>query len=42
MGTAAKYDRVSLNDKLHTEPDFLNSLVGVLLFDLENSVLLSR
>ena len=31
MGAAAKYDGVSLNDKLHTGPDLLNSLVGVLL-----------
>ena len=31
MDAAAKYDRVSVNDKLHTGPDLLNSLVGVLL-----------
>ena len=31
MDAAAKHDRVSLNDKLHTGPDLLNSLVGVLL-----------
>ena len=31
MDAAAKYDGVYLNDKLHTGPDLLNSLVGVLL-----------
>ena len=31
MDAAAKCDGVSLNDKLHTGPDLLNSLVGVLL-----------
>ena len=31
MDAAAKHDGVSLNDKLHTGPDLLNSLVGVLL-----------
>ena len=31
MAAAAKCDGVSLNDKLHTWPDLLNSLVGVLL-----------
>ena len=35
LDAAAKYDGVSLNDKLNTGPDPLNSLVGV----LENSVL---
>ena len=31
MAAAAKYDGVSLNDKLHIGPHILNSLVGVLL-----------
>ena len=31
VDAAAKCDGVSLNDKLHTGPDLLNSLVGVLL-----------
>ena len=31
MDAAAKHDGVSLNDKLYTRPDLLNSLVGVLL-----------
>ena len=31
MDVAAKCDGVSLNDKLHTGPDLLNCLVGVLL-----------
>ena len=30
MDAAAKHDGVSLNDKLHTGPDLLNSLLGVL------------
>ena len=31
MDAAAKHDGVSMNEKLHTGPDLLNSLVGVLL-----------
>ncbi|XP_020611034.1 uncharacterized protein LOC110049570 [Orbicella faveolata] len=31
MDAAARYDGVFLNDKLHTGPDLLNSLVGLLL-----------